>query len=355
METSQEILALLEQIQQPVFLVKDGKIAHVNHEAQIRQIGPGIAVKELIAIGATEYQHFVNGRLLLTLKINQAIYNASVVKSAGYDVFYLESEFPSPELRALALAAQNLRDPLSSAMLSIDNLSQKTAEQSSSALTEDINKLRQQLHRLQRLVGNMSDASQYDQKRGIKMENRDAVSIIKEIVDKAAELTEACHCQFEWSAPAGPVFCMIDAEKLERALWNLISNAIRHSAQGGTIKVSLQLGLNKLYLSVQNAQQIAESSIYHDLFFRFLREPGLESNGIGLGLTLIRGAAAVHNGTVLIEHPNGEGLKFTMSLALEPSGKSQLRSPTFIDVDYSGGFDRALIELSDILPPESYQ
>ena len=58
-------------------------------------------------------------------------------------------------------------------------------------------------------------------------------------------------------------------------------------------------------------------------------------------------------GTVLIDQPNGTGTRITMTLAIRQNKETILRSPV-LQVDYTGGFDHALVELSDCLSSELY-
>lgn len=356
MESSTDILALLDQLPQPVFLVKDNIITHVNHAAQLRQLKVNTPVTELISIGNPEYSELTEGKLLLTLTVDQMMYNASVTKNDGYDLFCLESEFQDPVLRALALAAQNLREPLSNAMIGMDTLLPKATREGTSELLEQVRQLKKTLYQMHRVISNMSDAELYKSGSCPQTETRDAAGIITEIVEKAAHLVKEAGYEVAFEPLKQAVFCQLDAEKLERGILNMLSNAIRYTPAGNVIRITLRLGGKKLYLSVQNGGT-APDKVQSDLFSRYLREPGFDpaQDGIGLGLTIVRGAAAAHNGTVLIDQPDGEGLRFTMSLSLEQSSKAILRSPIQLPVDYSGGYDRALIELADILPSHLFE
>ena len=71
-------------------------------------------------------------------------------------------------------------------------------------------------------------------------------------------------------------------------------------------------------------------------------------------MVLIRSAATHHGGTVLVDRPSGAGTRITMTLAIRKSDDSQLRSP-ICKIDYAGGRDRTLIELSECLPPDAYE
>lgn len=356
MESSKDTVMLLNQIPQPAFLVKENLINHVNHAAQLREFEVGMSVNELITIGKEEYQQFTDGQLMIVLGVNQTEYHATVVKADTYDVFFLDSEYRNSQLRAFALAAQNLREPLSNAMLNTERLLDKTAEEEDSALTKDIKALNKRLYEIHRLVSNMSDAVNYDRSSFLRMQNQNAVGVIAEIVEKAATLVAHSGHRIVYTGPEYPVFCQIDTERLERAILNLISNAVKHSSKCSEIRVALHLGVDKLYLSVQNGDDSVSADAQTEYFSRFMREPGFdkENSGIGLGLSIVRGAAIAHNGVVLINRPADEGLKFTMTIALKGSGGGMLRSSSSLPIDSSGGYDRALIELADILPPDVF-
>lgn len=356
MEPSTKILSLLDQIPQPVFLAADNLIVHQNCAARLHGLEIGMSVPPLITIGESEYRQFSEGRLLLTLSVDQIQYHTSVVKTEGYDLFCLESPFKDPSLRALALAAQKLRGPLSNAMLEIDTLLSEASQYEDSGIIQNIEELNRNLYQMYRLIGNMSDASAYGQRLRTRMEPRDIVGFMREVSEKAATLAANCGYQIQFHGIKGPIFCAIDSEKLERAVYNLVSNAMKHASSKGIIHISLQQSPEKLYISVQNSADDSASSVTGDFFLRFLREPELENDnsGIGLGLMIVRGAAIAHNGTLLIHQPAGEGLKFTMSVSLQKYSGT-LRSPISLPIDYSGGYDRALIELADMLPPELYK
>ncbi len=356
MELNTDILQLLEQIPQPAFLVKENQILHINHGAQQRQLSIGAPVAPLIAIGASEYARFTTGRLFLTLTVGQTSYNASVIKLQELDLFCLESEYQDVSLRALALAAQNLRAPLSTAMLNMDGL---LAEQSglSPAQQTQFLQLNKSLYEMQRLVGNMSDAAAYHAQPNPKAELRDGVSFIAEVVEKAAALIEGTGTHIQLQGANTPAPCLLDTDKLERGILNLISNAVKFSPKGSTVQVCLRQSLTTLYCSVQNHISQTQGALQEDLFFRYLREPGLEpvQNGIGLGLSIVRSAAIAHNGTLLIDKPEVDTLRFTLSITKGGKFTGTLRCPVQIPVNYTGGYDRTRIELAEILPPEAFQ
>ena len=103
-----------------------------------------------------------------------------------------------------------------------------------------------------------------------------------------------------------------------------------------------------------NGSGIAEA-VRSTVFRRYLRQPGIEDSryGLGLGLAIVRTAAANHGGTVLITPSKEGGSRITMTLAIRQTEDTSLHSP-LLRPDYTGGFDHALVELSDCLGPDHY-
>ena len=157
-----------------------------------------------------------------------------------------------------------------------------------------------------------------------------------------------------YQLPAERIFTLANSAHLERAVYNLISNAAKFSPVGAEISVQLVRKGERLALSVTDPG--CGISQKGDVFTRYQRQPGLEDsrNGIGLGMVMIRSAAAAHGGAVLIDAPDGQGTRVTMTLAIRQRKDTAVRSP-MLRIDYAGERDHCLLELSDVLPTKLYE
>ena len=110
-----------------------------------------------------------------------------------------------------------------------------------------------------------------------------------------------------------------------------------------------------LLLTIQDSGNGMADEIRGNVHTRFRRQPGLEDSrfGIGLGMVMIRSAAAAHGGAVLIDHPEGCGTRITMSLPICQSTDRVVHA-SMLQIDYAGERDHALIELSEVLPSAAY-
>jgi len=347
MEQDNLTLSLLDLIERPAFCMKDSIVAYANRSAQQMQIIPGTKADDLFPPKDNAYQQYAGGQLSLTVLASGVPCKAQLSRSGNYDVFVLDCE--TPELRAIALAAQHLRNPLSTVMTVADRLSAEDPEQAM-----HFRHLQRGLHQLHRIVCNMSDAYRYQHSSAMRMETTDLSSVFNESMEAITAQLEQSGIRVTYSGLNQPVLGLADREMLERAIYNLVSNAVKFMSEGSTLDARLTQNANALCFTVQNPDQCQQWS---NPFARFLREPGAEDSrhGIGLGMELIRAVAAGHGGTVLVDQPEDGSFRIAMTINITNSAENTVRDAVKLPTsNYAGGRDRSLLELSEILPAEAY-
>lgn len=354
MEEKKDTMGMLDLMIRPGFCVKENQIQKVNQAAEGLFIVPGSDVRSLLLTGAEEYSAFTGGCLYLTLNLSGQSCGASVTRVDDTDVFLLEQDSDNSELRSMALAARELREPLTNVMITADRLFPLSAQQDDPQTKEQVARLNRGLFQMLRIIGNMSDAGRCA--ASTRQETLDFSSLLAEIFEKAEGLVSHTGITLTYEGLSEPACGLADAEQLERAVLNILSNAIKFTPKGGTIEAKLTRKGRMLRLSVLDSGSGIAENVRSSVFGRYLRQPALEDSrfGIGLGMVLIRSAAAHHGGTVLIDQPDGKGTRITMTLAIRQSKDAVLRS-NILRVDYAGERDHGLIELSDCLPVDVYE
>ena len=113
-----------------------------------------------------------------------------------------------------------------------------------------------------------------------------------------------------------PVRVMGDRERLAQLTANLATNALRHCADGGEIRVSLRADGGVAVLTVYNeGERIAVDDLpqLFEPFYRGDKSRSRESGGTGLGLAIVRAAALAHGGGCAVENRD-KGAAFTVTL-----------------------------------------
>ena len=339
MELQTEEIGMLDLIPRPTFCVQSGNITRLNQEARKLFLREGLSLRLLLESGAEDYAAFSGGLLYLTLTIHGQSFGASVARVGQEDVFTLDQQFESEELRVLALAARELRAPLTDAMLAAQRLAPKAPAAG--------------LYQLLRIVGNMSDAS--GSSPAFRPESQNLTALFQEITEKVIALSEPVGVQICYTAPDESWNCCIDRQLMERAVLNMISNALKFTPKGGTIRLALHRSGKQFRFSVADDGYGLSEKEQATLFSRYLREPTIEDSrhGIGLGMLLIRNTAARHRGAVLVDHPQGNGTRVTITFTSVPECRTGLQSKLLL-ADYAGEQDHTLVELSEFLPPAFY-
>jgi two-component system heavy metal sensor histidine kinase CusS len=147
------------------------------------------------------------------------------------------------------------------------------------------------------------------------------LSAVREYYEAAASESEVSlrlHCEKE---VAGDV----DGPLLQRALGNLVSNALAHTSAGGTVSLSAAQQLQQLRIEVRDTGNGISPESLPKVFERFYRaDPARArlSGGTGLGLSIMRQIVFLHGGDVKIESEVGIGTTVTLILPISPETDS---------------------------------
>ncbi len=146
---------------------------------------------------------------------------------------------------------------------------------------------------------------------------------LRELAMRAARtiepLAEARQQQVLLELPAEPLRAVVDAERVERVLLNLLSNAQRYGRDGGMIRLSLKQVGERAHCSVaDDGPGIAPSELprIFERFYRSGAEAVQRNQGSGLGLAIARGMVELHGGRIWAESSPGQGATFHVVLPL---------------------------------------
>jgi len=109
----------------------------------------------------------------------------------------------------------------------------------------------------------------------------------------------------------------VDPTRLRSAVGNLLSNAIRHTPRGGSVRVSTSAVGGLLTTTVTDSGEGIPPELLDHVFERFVKGP--DSSGSGLGLAIAHDIITAHGGTVTIESVLGSGTTVKVALPVTPS------------------------------------
>ncbi|MEH2136242.1 response regulator [Nostoc sp.] len=148
-----------------------------------------------------------------------------------------------------------------------------------------------------------------------------------------------------------PVY--LDMEKFDKVIYNLLSNAMKFTPEGGTIAVRLKSERDRCILQVQDTGiGIVQEQIPY-LFERFRQAEGSANRsyeGSGLGLALVKELVELHGGQVTVESVYGQGTTFSLWLV---TGNAHLPAQQILETPAEVNTSRASVELADLELVES--
>ncbi len=212
------------------------------------------------------------------------------------------------KVRFLRHVSHELKTPLTALREGAALLADGTAGALSSQQNEIVAILQANGAQLQRLIEDLLDYQRAVAAIGqLDRKQLDVADVARSVADAHKLAAAARSIKLEVSAYPTPVFA--DRDKLRTLLDNLVSNAVKHSPDGGTVTIGVSQSDGAACVDViDGGSGVAEENRekVFDWFFRGARAPGERIQGSGLGLAITQELVRAHEGTIeLLDAPTG--------------------------------------------------
>jgi len=341
---------LLSLFSQPAFLANEERVLWHNAAASTL-VAEGMPISELLGEQADILSAW--GREgVLQLPLAHGC-TASVCLQGGAFLFVLTQQ--NLDIRSSATAVLNasatLRRPLHNLLNAANSLFEQIDTDEAKAPASQLN---HSIYQLMRLCGQMSDGSrlllnQFPAHRSLV----NLQLFFDHFVQQVEPLIEASGKKLVYDGLKQTVQGLADDRLLERAMFNLLSNALTYTPVGGTVSIRLHQQQDRLLISVSDNGNGISDDVIASVFDRFADRPIGDSHwGLGYGLSIVRQIARLHDGTMMLHSDGTHGTSAAFSISLRRD-TATVHSPS-IHYDYCGGLNHALVELSDALDSVIY-
>lgn len=234
------------------------------------------------------------------------------------------SELDEAKTRFFANISHELRTPLT-IMLGITErlntlLGRQTTEPQVSEMT---GMLEQNGLRLLKLIDDLLDLVRFD--TGHADVNRQATLVsphIEGLLRSLRHLAEQDRVALIWECETDSDAIMLDRDKFDKILLNLVINAIKFTPSSGTIEVKVRVTAGHLRLTVEDTGVGIPPDVVPKIFERFWQVDTSSTRkfqGAGIGLALVRSLTEAMGGEVKVDSQIGRGTTFTVNLPTEAS------------------------------------
>ena len=190
-------------------------------------------------------------------------------------------------------------------------------------------------------------------KMELKISRVDLVPLVEDALEDFREMAAERKIELLFTVSRRSILVWVDPERIESVIYNLLSNALKFTPNGGKIEACLSLREEEecVVLSVRDTGiGIPKEKIAH-IFERFVqasRAVDTNMKGSGIGLSICRDIVALHHGEISVDSRQGEGTVFSVKLRLGNAhfGMEQ--------IDFSGAGDgKAAYMVSDYTSTDS--
>jgi len=177
-------------------------------------------------------------------------------------------------------------------------------------------------HRLLRLINQLLDFQKIEAgKLELNMKYDDIIRFITDLTSTFTFYAEEKNIQYITTSSIVNSWVNFDPDKLDKILYNLISNALQYTPEGGKIEVHLSETIedNKKYIQIQVSDTgigiaVEEKEKLFIAFYQGKRRKMLRDEGSGIGLALTKELVDLYHGKIHVESNVGQGAVFTVLL-----------------------------------------
>ena len=201
--------------------------------------------------------------------------------------------------------------------------------------TDYYRQIRRETERLSRMIDELFELAQIDagalrlQRRPLPLQD-----VAAEVVEAMRPLAREADVELHLEIEGEPPLADLDGARMERAIGNLVRNALEHTPSGETIEVRVASELAGIELAVHNNGPAIPAAELERVWDRFYRgKPSRTRNsrggadGAGLGLAIVKGIVETHGGSVGASSGLDDGTTFTIRVPSHEAKRSLRGAP----------------------------
>jgi len=253
-------------------------------------------------------------------------------------------ELDKLKLKFLTNLSHEFRTPISLIMGPVD---QMLSEGYGQPLQDKLQMVKRNARRLLNLVNQLLDFRKMEEHElRLNLEKGEFVSFVKDVCHSFTDLSERKHIRFIFESSLDSMYVLFDRDKIERILFNLLSNAFKFTLEGGKIMLALdelegEGDADTRWISIKvtdtgiGIPQDKKERIF-ERFFQHASAAAILNQGSGIGLSITKEFVKIHGGVIEVESQPGKGSDFMIRL---PLTRAVADAPEEEDITVSEGED----------------
>ena len=218
--------------------------------------------------------------------------------------------------RFFANISHEFRTPLTLILGPMERMMQQQSLEGS----EELPVMYRNTKRMERLIDQLLDLSKIESSTlQLGVVSSDVIAFLRPLVSSFSSHAEERNIDYITNFSPDSRAGYFDPDKLEKVVYNLLSNALKFTPEGGKVQVHVQADATELKIAVADTGQGIEKGELPHIFERFHRTTQAQKRqqeGTGIGLALTKELVELHHGEIQVESTLEEGSNFTVTLPL---------------------------------------
>ena len=246
--------------------------------------------------------------LFLLLVIYTVIRFTKLKKSVDF-----EKEMANMKLRFFTDISHELRTPLTLITSPIDEVLHQ--EKLSETGRGNMKVAKNNADRMLRLINQILDFRKIqNDKMKLFVEQTDVIPVIRKVYDNFNHLAQTKQINYKLSCELNTFVMYVDVDKLEKIIYNLLSNAFKYTSTSKSISLRISVNQTDLELEIEDEGRGINSHKLGQLFTRFETDDFNPTISTGIGLSLVKEYIGLMHGTVKVSSKPGEGSLFMLKI-----------------------------------------
>ena len=249
--------------------------------------------------------------LILLLVVFTAVYILSTIYRLKHKVV-MEHQLTDLKLRFFTDISHELRTPLTLITAPLENILEE--KELPNGIREQLSVVERNAKRMLRLVNQILDFRKIQNKK-MKMQVQllEIVSFTRKVMEYFEAVAKERNISYNIETDKNAVYLWVDADKYEKIIYNLLSNAFKYTPDGKSIKITIKENEDTVSISVIDEGVGITENKKKKLFVRF--ENNIETKGVsqlstGIGLSLIKDFVDMHKAEITVTSKLEEGSCF---------------------------------------------
>ena len=218
----------------------------------------------------------------------------------------------------VATVSHDLKQPLSVMRGYLDLL--QMTNQFDQRSQHYVSNLYQAFHNMRQLIDDLLDLARIESGFELAFDHVNLRALVLDCIDTSMNLAVEKNIEITPNLPDTMPLIMADKQRLQQIFHNLISNAIKYTQNGGTVRVDGDIRQNSIRINVSDNGMGISAEDQRRIFERFYRVHRPETQqieGTGLGLAIVKTIVEAHRGHIDVKSTIGEGTSFRVTLPRE--------------------------------------